>query len=174
MDAEKFWSRVKRGEASECWVWTGSTNGHGYGRLNVRGKWLGAHRVAFELANGKAPEQCVLHSCDNPPCCNPAHLREGTLADNVQDMFARGRSGTLLYSDEMIALIRALHTDDGWSAERICVFCNGRPTLRYIQDVILGRIRPGVPCIEYASTNDALTGETAERAGAQASKSPEK
>jgi len=34
----------------------------------------------------------VLHSCDNPKCINPEHLRIGTHADNGQDMRDRDRS----------------------------------------------------------------------------------
>lgn len=54
---------------------------------------LGAHRVAYEIANGPIPDDLwVLHSCDNPPCCNPSHLRVGTYKDNVRDRVERDRS----------------------------------------------------------------------------------
>jgi hypothetical protein len=34
----------------------------------------------------------VRHSCDNPPCCNPSHLLEGTQLDNMGDAASRGRT----------------------------------------------------------------------------------
>ena len=39
----------------------------------------------------RPPTVFVLHSCDNPPCVNPAHLREGTQADNMRDKVTRDR-----------------------------------------------------------------------------------
>lgn len=73
---------------SSCVVWTGRRDEKGYGRAGRRK----AHRVAWETANGPIPTGlCVLHRCDNPPCCNPAHLFLGTQLDNVRDREAKGR-----------------------------------------------------------------------------------
>ena len=59
----------------------------------VRYRYL-THRLAYELANDikLTPEQCVLHRCDNPPCCNPAHLFLGDRATNNADRRAKGRT----------------------------------------------------------------------------------
>jgi hypothetical protein len=52
------------------------------------------HRIAWELANGRqVPKGMdVCHTCDNPPCCNPAHLWIGTAKDNTRDMILKGRA----------------------------------------------------------------------------------
>ena len=66
--------------------WTKACSDRGndrYGRLWYEGKIQLAHRVAYMLAGDVIlPGEVIMHSCDNPPCCNPAHLSAGTHADN--------------------------------------------------------------------------------------------
>lgn len=95
-----FFARVKRGEG--CWEWTGFKASNGYGRMNVpriggTGRVSeGAHRVSWVLANGPIPDGAkILHSCDNPGCVRPDHLRPGTDADNARDRDERGRHARL-------------------------------------------------------------------------------
>ena len=86
---DQLWERLDK--SSACWTWTGKRYPTGYGRF---GKHY-AHRVAYELAYGPIPEGMhVCHSCDNPPCCNPAHLWIGTPKDNMQDRERKGRGKT--------------------------------------------------------------------------------
>jgi len=99
--AERFFAKVDkngpiiRPDLGPCHLWTGSTDGDGYGQigLGARGEGLEkAPRVAFFLEHGRWPEPCALHKCDNPPCVRPDHLFEGTKADNMRDMANKGRS----------------------------------------------------------------------------------
>lgn len=92
---DRFWEKVKRGAVNECWEWQAAKTSNGYGRLTSgRRNNLKAHRVAYALANGGFVDDKtnILHRCDNPPCCNPAHLFSGTKRDNTQDMIAKGRN----------------------------------------------------------------------------------
>jgi hypothetical protein len=90
-----FWAQVDKRGPDECWPWIGPTwsDGLDYGRFTVNKHNYRAHRLAYELTNNIKLESAVhiLHSCDNPPCCNPGHLSEGTRADNSKDMWIKGR-----------------------------------------------------------------------------------
>ena len=90
---ERFWSYVKVGRPDECWEWQGAGKPRGYGNFRLKSYTNAtASRVAYAIANGEEPGQLlVLHSCDNPPCCNPAHLWLGTDLDNSNDKIAKGR-----------------------------------------------------------------------------------
>jgi hypothetical protein len=88
---ERFWEKVDIKSPEECWNWK-SGLGHGnYGQFwdgcaNVR-----TNRYAWEYHNKcKVPEgKLILHTCDNPKCCNPKHLYCGTQSNNMQDRSMR-------------------------------------------------------------------------------------
>lgn len=89
---ERFWSRVEKGGEEECWPFQGPVDKDGYGWCMAAGERK-AHRVAWVLTRSPIPEKTsVLHSCDNPGCCNPAHLCLGTHEDNMRDRAERDRS----------------------------------------------------------------------------------
>lgn len=74
-----------------CWLWTGPTR-TGYGVFYVGSKNRSAHRISYEAFIGPIPKGMhILHSCDNPGCINPAHLRPGTVKENMADREARRR-----------------------------------------------------------------------------------
>lgn len=86
--AAKFWSKVERRGPDDCWLWRAAKTSKKYGRFNGR---VATH-TALELVGKPRPAgMMALHSCDNPPCVNPAHLRWGTAMDNVNDCKERGR-----------------------------------------------------------------------------------
>lgn len=89
---EDLWKKVERGADDVCWPYTGARVPFGYGIFTVNYRTVIAHRLAWELTNGTIPEGMqVCHTCDNPPCCNPAHLFLGTPLDNMRDKMRKGR-----------------------------------------------------------------------------------
>lgn len=91
-DLKRLWKYVTK--TADCWLWTGAT-GKGldtYGRFNLCGHTVRAHRLIYTILVGPIPEHLQLrHICDRPRCVNPAHLIPSTNADNAADMKAKGR-----------------------------------------------------------------------------------
>ena len=84
MGGKSIFNRVAVGVG--CWEWQGPTykrGGHGQA-TGCGGKHTTAHRLAFEEWHGRPPEGQVNHTCDNPVCCRPSHLKEGTHSDNMR------------------------------------------------------------------------------------------
>lgn len=104
------------GESDDCWEWTRQLSNKGYGWITVNGKKRSAHVEAWKLHNrSSVPKGMMIrHTCDNPPCTNPAHLLLGTFADNMADKMARNRQskgeavGTSKLTESQVLEIRAL------------------------------------------------------------------
>lgn len=94
--SERFWSKVDTSAGLfGCWPWTGALNPKtGYGNAWMGAKCGAAHRFSLEFALGRPLGEGMqaCHHCDNRPCCNPAHLYEGTRLQNMRDAIDRGRS----------------------------------------------------------------------------------
>ena len=94
MDAEfPYWHMVSPEPNSGCWLWDGPVNWCGYGRVTIAPrKRVRAHRLSYEWHKGPIPAGMILlHKCDIPSCVNPDHLRPGTQAENMKDMWQKGR-----------------------------------------------------------------------------------
>lgn len=100
---QDVWRYIEKRGADECWPWSSHRDRRGYGVFTIDHRSYKAHRVVFSLENpgqisiGAGPRNTaltsiVMHTCDNPACCNPRHLRKGTLQENTEDMFSKARA----------------------------------------------------------------------------------
>jgi hypothetical protein len=136
--ASRIADKVRPGSGG-CLEWTGAlqTDVHTQRpKIYVDGRAISAHRVALACVNGSlAGGVCVLHSCDNPMCVNPAHLREGTPADNMRDMAERrrcyhGGGGKRKVSEAMLAWMLIAHNKGASTNELVRRTGLSKPTVR--------------------------------------------
>ena len=107
----RFWRMVDTaGGPDKCWEWTGLRDRANYGIFTYHGVRRPAHELALSFSTGEAkqPGLETCHSCDNPPCCNPTHLRFDTRLSNVAEMHARGRArnGCKLTAEDVVLIRR--------------------------------------------------------------------
>lgn len=95
---ERFGAKVCRHEGhGGCHIWKGATKPNGYGNFWDGERFWIAHRWS---ANAR-PGEVVLHTCDNPSCVNPDHLRVGTQQDNIRDALHKGRGRQKLTAQDV-------------------------------------------------------------------------
>lgn len=122
-DVRRFWSKVDRKGDRECWPWKAKAAlDSGYGLMNIwvepgKRRNVVASRISCFLAHGSPPHASAksLHSCDNPTCCNPSHLRWGTQLDNVADAKERKRHVNP----------PRMHSNPEWNAKRLAAMPKG-------------------------------------------------
>ena len=121
-DENRFWSKILTGNEDECWECVAMClDKDGYGQFYANGNHILAHRFSYQLFHNRLIKEgmCILHSCDNPLCVNPAHLSEGTTQENTADKMNKGRmiKGEKHYSckltEEKVKEIRAKFEKDG-------------------------------------------------------------
>lgn len=146
---DRFWAKVERRGADDCWIWKGSLTEKDYGRFYAGSSNVAAHRFAWVVTHDLDPMlgQVVMHTCDNPPCCNPAHLRLGTYLDNTRDMQAKRRDRSWgrapsLSADQVLAVV-ADERPHGTIAADYGV------SKSVVHDIKLGRRRSSVTGIVY-------------------------
>ncbi len=99
--AAKFWDKVRISGPEDCWEWQAGLNskkkGFDYGLFWLPGVGsVLSHRLALTLSTKVYSDLDVLHTCDNPKCCNPKHLLFGTHQENMEDCSKKGRKNPLV------------------------------------------------------------------------------
>jgi hypothetical protein len=133
----------RSGGPDACWPWTRKRSPDGYGRVTNYSGTVQAHRAVMEQLHGPIdPDLDVMHLCNNPPCCNPAHLRIGTAAENMAYMVACGRALIVerqahakLTAADVMAIrkrrasgetMQRIADDYGVSSSHVSYICSGR------------------------------------------------
>lgn len=114
---QRFWAKVDKRGTDECWPWTAAVrnSAEGYGAFWYERRHQPSNRMALVFSGTPVPAGMVAcHACDNPGCCNPAHLFVGTPRQNNDDKVrkkrhaAGERHGSARLTREQVAEIRSL------------------------------------------------------------------
>lgn len=140
---ERLWQHIDVRGWNECWEWTAGRNEQGYGQFHLlasetperRRKTVIAHRMAYQTYWRRLLENWGLHECNNPPCCNPLHVYDGTPSENQHDSIAAGtavvlrkgwrrtargeRAGLAKLTDDAIKKIRARYVQGGVTQQKL-------------------------------------------------------
>jgi hypothetical protein len=134
----RFWANVDRSNQTGCWLWIGNKNKGGYGYFDLadlsrdkRSKRLLAHRISGMLFWGVIGDRVLLHTCDNPACVNPFHLKSGSQHENMLDKVLKGRArGGIYYGEEhphttltntQVLQIRTFFADGNWTVKELAI-----------------------------------------------------
>jgi len=114
---ERIFEKLGIRDSDECHPWLGYRDRDGYGKI---GRFV-VNRVLWEIRTGEklTRRDVIMHTCDNPPCCNFHHLRKGTNRLNIADRHSKGRSargernGSAKLSEATVREIRERYATGG-------------------------------------------------------------
>lgn len=128
-DAERLFAKVR--EAGDCWEWTGSLDGSGYGLFSTKREhqfMQRTHRWSYQYFRAEIPDGLQIdHLCRNRACCNPWHLEPVTPLVNSQRGLGPG-SRTSCPQGHAYTNDNTYRTPDG---RRVCRKCTAESRRRY-------------------------------------------
>ena len=94
--SERIWQYVDVVDFDQCWEWKAHRTEQGYGRgSDENNRSVAAHRFTYESFWNKKLLGLACHTCNNPPCCNPFHIYDGTYSTNALDAVHAGTANFL-------------------------------------------------------------------------------
>lgn len=128
MTLATFLSNIRRTDS--CWLWTGKTNGRGYGKLYYGGRTERAHRLSFKLFRHDIPDELVIdHLCNNKVCVNPEHLDAVTQQVNVGRYYAAKAPKPVCVNGHAMTY----HNTYQYGNRKICKECKRETTRKWRQ-----------------------------------------